>query len=56
MAEQNIKIPQLPEQFSDILLVLDKDKKKIQAVKGISKDGDLETVDANKRIKVNSCG
>lgn len=49
MAEQNIKIPQLPEQFSDILLVLDKDKKKIQAVKGISNDGDLETVDANKK-------
>ncbi len=41
--------PQAPDQLSDILLVLDKEKKKIQAVKGIGKDGELETVDVNKK-------
>ncbi|HXJ99688.1 MAG TPA: DUF3945 domain-containing protein [Gelidibacter sp.] len=40
---------QLPEQFSDILLVLDKEKKKIQAVTGIDENGNLKTVDANEK-------
>lgn len=40
---------QLPEQLSDILLVLDKEKKKIQAVTGIDKNGELQTVDADKK-------
>lgn len=47
--QQTIGKQQSPEQLSDILLVLDKDKKKIQAVKGIGKDGELETVDADKK-------
>jgi hypothetical protein len=34
----------LPEQLSDILLVLDKELMKIQAVKGIDKNGKLQTV------------
>ncbi len=49
MSEQTIENPQLPEQLSDILLVLDKDKKKIQAVSGIDKNGELQTVDADKK-------
>lgn len=35
-----------PDQLSDILLVLDKQKMKILAVKGIGKNGELETVDS----------
>lgn len=34
-----------PEELSDILLVFDKEKKKILAVKGIDQNGNLETVD-----------
>lgn len=49
MSEQTIDKRDSPDQLSDILLVLDKDKKKIQAVKGIGKDGELETVDADKK-------
>lgn len=48
MSEQTEK-QQTPEQLSDILLVLDSDKKKIQAVTGIDKDGNLETVDPIKK-------
>ncbi len=48
--EQNLEKRQHPdEQLSEILLVLDKDKKKIQAVKGIDENGKLETVDATKK-------
>lgn len=39
----------MPEQFSDILLVLDKEKKKIQAVKSIDENGNMETVDPTKK-------
>lgn len=49
MSEQTTTAQQYPEQLSDILLVLDKDKKKIQAVTGIDKNGELETVDADKK-------
>ncbi|MFV5687817.1 DUF3945 domain-containing protein [Flavobacterium sp. ZT3R25] len=49
MSKQTLDKPQSPEQLSEILLVLDKEKKKIQAVKGIDKNGKLETVDANKK-------
>lgn len=49
MNEEPIDRKQLPEQFSDILLVLDKEKKKIQAVTGIDEKGNLKTVDANKK-------
>ena len=37
------------EQLSDILLVLDKEKMKIQAVKSIDEDGNMETIDPTKR-------
>lgn len=43
------KNPEHPEQLSDILLVLDKEKKKIQAVKGMDEDGKLETVDPTEK-------
>lgn len=39
----------MPEQLSDILLVLDKEKKKIQAVKSIDENGNMETVDPTKK-------
>jgi hypothetical protein len=45
MSEQKIEKQETPEQLSDILLVLDSDRKKIQAVSGIDKDGNLATVD-----------
>lgn len=38
-----------PEELSDILLVLDKEKMKIQAVKSIDKDGKMETIDPTKQ-------
>lgn len=43
--EQNKDQASLPDQLSDILLVLDKARMKIEAVKGIHKNGDLNTVD-----------
>lgn len=49
MSEERIEKQETPEQLSDILLVLDSDKKKIQAVSGIDKDGNLETVDPTKK-------
>ena len=49
MSEQNVGQQSSPDQLTDILLVLDKEKKKIQAVKGIDKNGDLETVEAGKK-------
>lgn len=36
-------------QPADVLLVLDNEKKKVQAVKNITKDGKMETIDANKK-------
>lgn len=49
MSEQTLDKPQVPEQLSDILLVLDKEKKKIQAVKSIDKNGKMETVDPTRK-------
>lgn len=49
MSEQINESPQYPEQLSDVLLVLDKEKKKIQAVTGIDQNGELKTVDADKK-------
>src|SRR5690606_41645050 len=47
MSEQTIENPQqYPEQLSDVLLVMDKEKKKIQAVTGVDDNGNLITVDA----------
>ncbi|WP_134091366.1 DUF4099 domain-containing protein [Olivibacter sp. XZL3] len=58
MSEQTIENPkqetpqntqQAPEQLSDVLLVMDKEKKKIQAVTGIDENGNLKTVDADRK-------
>lgn len=49
MSEQSIDAPKAEDQFSDILLVLDKKKKKIGAVKEIDKNDKLQTVAANKK-------
>lgn len=50
MSEQTNENPQqYPEQLSDVLLVMDKEKKKIQAVTGVDENGNLKTVDANKK-------
>lgn len=49
MSEQIVDKQKSPDQLSEILLVLDKEKKKIQAVKGIDENGNLETVDVNKK-------
>lgn len=45
MSEQIKDALNTPEELSDILLVFDKEKKKIMAVKGIDQNGNLETVD-----------
>lgn len=50
MSEQAIEnTQQYPEQLSDVLLVMDKEKKKIQAVTGVDENGNLKTVDATKK-------
>lgn len=49
MNEQTLDKPQSPEQLSEILLVLDKEKMKIMAVKGIDENGKLETVEPTKK-------
>jgi hypothetical protein len=49
MSEETTNKQEMPEQLSDILLVLDKEKKKIQAVKSIDENGKMETVDPTKR-------
>lgn len=49
MEEQNKNATQTPDQLSDILLVLDKDKRKIQAVKNINEKGEMETVEPDKK-------
>lgn len=48
MNEQSIDKPVLQEQFSDVLLVLDNQKKKIEVVKGIGKNQELQTVTPEK--------
>ncbi|MBJ2126347.1 DUF3945 domain-containing protein [Flavobacterium sp. IB48] len=49
MSEQILDKPQSPEQLSEILLVMDKAKKKIQAVTGIDENGNLKTIDPTKK-------
>lgn len=49
MSEETTSKQEMPEQLSDILLVLDKEKMKIQAVKSINENGKLETVDPTKK-------
>lgn len=49
MSEETTDKKEMPEQLSDILLVLDKEKMKIQAVKSIDENGKMETVDPTKK-------
>ena len=49
MSEETTNKQEMPEQLSDILLVLDKEKMKIQAVKSIDKNGKMETVEPTKK-------
>ena len=49
MSEQTLEKQNPPEQLSEILLVLDKEKKKIQAVKSIDENGKMEMVDPTKK-------
>src|SRR5690606_26658528 len=50
MREQAIEIPQqYPEQLSDVLLVREKEKKKIQAVTRVAENGYPKTVERTKR-------
>jgi hypothetical protein len=48
MSEETRNKQEMPEQLSDILLVLDKEKMKIQALKSIDENGKMETVDPTK--------
>src|SRR5690554_1747556 len=49
MNEETTNTEKLPEQLSDILLVLDKEKMKIQALKSIDKNGKMQTVAPTKK-------
>ena len=49
MSEETTNKQDMPEQLSDILLVLDKEKMKIQAVKSIDENGKMETVEPSKK-------
>lgn len=49
MSEETTNKQEMPEQLSDILLVLDKEKMKIQAVKSIDENGKMETVDPTRK-------
>lgn len=51
MNEEKTSKQEVTEQLSDILLVLDKEKMKIQAVKSINENGKMETVNPTKRNK-----
>ena len=49
MNEQKLNQEETQEQLSDILLVLDKEKKKIQAVKSLDENGKMETIEPTKK-------
>lgn len=49
MNEETINNQEMPEQLSDTLLVLDKEKKKIQAVKSIEENGKMKTIAPTRR-------
>lgn len=49
MSNETTNKQEVPEQLSDILLVLNKEKMKIQAVKSIDENGKMETVEPTKR-------
>ncbi|OJV52479.1 MAG: hypothetical protein BGO31_07465 [Bacteroidetes bacterium 43-16] len=49
MSQETTISPNKPEELTDILLVLDKEKKKIQAVKGVDEKGNMKTVGPYKK-------
>lgn len=49
MSESEQPKTETPDQLSDILLVLNKETMKLEAVKGIKKNGELDTVPADKK-------
>ena len=49
MREETVSNPKLGEQFSDVLLVSDTNKKEVRAVKGIGKDNELQSVVPDKK-------
>lgn len=49
MSNETTNKQEVPEQLSDILLVLDKEKMKIQAVKSIDENGKMETIEPTKK-------
>ena len=49
MSEEKTSKQEVTEQISDILLVLDKEKMKIKAVKSIDENGKMKTVNPTKR-------
>ncbi|KVV15018.1 DUF3945 domain-containing protein [Flavobacterium sp. TAB 87] len=49
MSELTVDELKYPEEISDVILVFDKEKKRIQVVKGIDEKGNLETVDPTKK-------
>ncbi len=55
MSEETTNKQEMPEQFSDILLVLDKEKMKIQAVKSIDENGKWKPLTPPKRTKTSLC-
>src|SRR5690554_336657 len=60
LTEQEKKT-ELPEELSDVLLLLDDEKKKVKIVKGMGKDGEPETVEpkqenSNQFLKVDKHG
>lgn len=61
MSQETTINPNKPDELTDILLVLDKEKKKIQAVKSVDEKGNMKTVDPYKKnmnefMKVDSHG
>src|SRR5690606_27159547 len=49
MSDQTTKTQETPEQLSDILLVLDKEKMRIRAVKSMDENGTMDTVAPTKK-------
>lgn len=49
--EESVNIPNYPDELNEMLLVLDKREKRIKAVKSLSKDGAVETVEADEKSR-----
>lgn len=50
--EETANIPKYPDELNEMLLVLDKQQNRIKAVKALSKDGTVETTEADKKSQV----